>query len=148
MINFCCGTKLPICFVSRSCYWHPIPKPWVLILNCPHPLESITPFHWAGLLECICGNLWLLSEKEHLWDQALMLAWLTIDVPIHPEGVSLSSGLCAGRWMSSTPNPPIPAFIDLFLCSGAQLYWNRKGPSQNYCNSLEAHNCVNNCGML
>ena len=43
--------------------------------------------------------------------------------------IGLRSGLCAGQSSSSTPNSLI--HTDLALCTGAQLCWNRKGPSPN-----------------
>ena len=56
-------------------------------------------------------------------------AWLSVSALIHPKGVLLESGLCAGQSSLSTPNSLSYVCMGLALCTGAQSCWNRKGPS-------------------
>lgn len=50
----------------------PILKPWALIwIHSPQSHSSWKAFY--KMLECVCGKLCPFSQKEHLWDQVLML---------------------------------------------------------------------------
>ena len=57
--------------------------------------------------------------------------WLTVGF-----SMELRSELCAGQSSSSTPISTNHFCLDLALCTGVLAWWNRKGPSPNWCHKV------------